>query len=68
MGGNIGVPFISLIGQEVPEFVVLEVSSFQLEGVSRFRPHISLVLNITPDHLDRHKTMERYAALKMRIS
>lgn len=68
VGGNIGVPFISLIGREVPDFIALEVSSFQLEGVSRFRPHISLALNITPDHLDRHKTMECYAALKMKIS
>jgi UDP-N-acetylmuramoylalanine--D-glutamate ligase len=47
---------------------VLEVSSFQLETTVEFRPKIALVLNITPDHLDRHKTFERYAAAKARIT
>jgi UDP-N-acetylmuramoylalanine--D-glutamate ligase len=47
---------------------VLEVSSFQLETVVEFRPKIALVLNITPDHLDRHKTFERYAAAKTKIA
>ena len=47
---------------------VLEVSSFQLETVEEFRPEIAVVLNITPDHLDRHKTFERYAAAKAKIT
>ena len=47
---------------------VLEVSSFQLDTVEEFRPEIAVVLNITPDHLDRHKTFERYAAAKAKIT
>jgi UDP-N-acetylmuramoylalanine--D-glutamate ligase len=47
---------------------VLEVSSFQLETITEFRPHIAVVLNITPDHLDRHGTFEKYAAAKARIT
>jgi UDP-N-acetylmuramoylalanine--D-glutamate ligase len=47
--------------------IVAEISSFQLEGVSTFRPRVSAILNITPDHLDRHKTMEEYIGLKIRI-
>lgn len=47
--------------------VVAEISSFQLEGAVMFRPRISAILNITPDHLDRHRTMEEYAALKERV-
>ncbi len=47
---------------------VLEVSSFQLETVEEFHPHIAVVLNITPDHLDRHGTFENYAAMKARIT
>jgi UDP-N-acetylmuramoylalanine--D-glutamate ligase len=47
---------------------VLEVSSFQLETVEQFRPHIAVVLNITQDHLDRHGTFENYAAMKARIT
>lgn len=67
-GGNIGIPFISLIDEDSEDFMVLEISSFQLEAISRFRPRIALVLNITPDHLDRHKTMQHYAALKRNIT
>lgn len=68
VGGNIGTPFISLVNQKTPDFMVLEISSFQMEAIEKFRPKISLALNITPDHLDRHKTLERYIALKARIS
>ncbi|GJL77474.1 MAG: UDP-N-acetylmuramoylalanine--D-glutamate ligase [Nitrospinaceae bacterium] len=68
VGGNLGTPFISLVDRETPDFLVLEISSFQLEAVERFHPKISLVLNITPDHLDRHKTLDAYVALKKRIS
>ena len=68
VGGNLGTPFISLLEQEPADFLVLEVSSFQLEAIEQFRPHISIILNISPDHLDRHKTLARYAVLKERIA
>jgi len=69
VGGNIGTPVIDLIAQSTPGTTsVLEVSSFQLETVVEFRPHIAVVLNITPDHLDRHGTFENYAAVKARIT
>ena len=68
VGGNIGVPFISLIKDQPKDYMVLEISSFQLEGAVEFHPKISVILNITPDHLDRHKTIERYAELKERIT
>ena len=69
VGGNIGTPVIDLIAQSTPQTVsVLEVSSFQLETVVEFRPHIGVVLNITQDHLDRHGTFENYAAMKARIT
>jgi UDP-N-acetylmuramoylalanine--D-glutamate ligase len=68
VGGNIGTPAISLVDQTTPEsFVVLEVSSFQLETIQTFRPFISAILNITPDHLDRHRTLEAYVDAKARI-
>jgi UDP-N-acetylmuramoylalanine--D-glutamate ligase len=69
VGGNIGTPVIELIAQSTPEtWSVLEVSSFQLETIAEFRPHIAVVLNITPDHLDRHGSFENYAAMKARIT
>lgn len=68
IGGNIGVPFISLINDQPRDYMVLEISSFQLEGAVEFHPQIGVILNITPDHLDRHKTIERYAELKERIA
>ena len=69
VGGNIGLPVIELIAASTPEtWNILEVSSFQLETAEQFRPHIALVTNLTPDHLDRHKTFERYAAAKARIT
>jgi len=68
VGGNIGTPAISLAGQAKPETViVLEVSSFQLETIETFRPKIAIVLNITPDHLDRHGTFDAYVDAKARI-
>ena len=68
VGGNIGTPAISLVEGSRPDTVaVLEVSSFQLETIQTFRAHISVILNITPDHLDRHRTFEAYAAAKARI-
>lgn len=67
--GNVGTPFSDCIEQATPDhFVVLEVSSFQLDHVHTFRPEVSVVLNITPDHLDRYdQNMDRYAAAKLRI-
>ena len=68
IGGNLGAPFVSLLGQEPVDYFVLEISTFQLEGIKTFHPHIAIILNITPDHLDRHKTFEEYATLKGKIS
>ena len=69
VGGNIGLPVIDLVPESSDETVsVLEVSSFQLETIEQFRPWIAVVLNITPDHLDRHGSFENYAAMKARIT
>jgi UDP-N-acetylmuramoylalanine--D-glutamate ligase len=69
VGGNIGLPVIDLVAQSTIETTsVLEVSSFQLETVEEFHPWIAVVLNITPDHLDRHGSFEAYAAAKTRIT
>jgi len=68
VGGNIGTPAISLVENATPQTVaVLEVSSFQLETIQSYRPHIAVILNVTPDHLDRHRTFTAYAAAKARI-
>jgi UDP-N-acetylmuramoylalanine--D-glutamate ligase len=68
VGGNIGTPAITFVEQSSPDtWVVLEISSFQLESIEAFRPHISAILNVTPDHLDRHGSMENYIAAKKRI-
>jgi UDP-N-acetylmuramoylalanine--D-glutamate ligase len=69
VGGNIGIPVIDLVEDSSAGTIsVLEVSSFQLETVERFCPHIAVVLNITPDHLDRHGTFANYSATKARIT
>jgi UDP-N-acetylmuramoylalanine--D-glutamate ligase len=68
VGGNIGFPVTAMVAESTPETVnVIEVSSFQLETVEAFKPRIAVVLNLTPDHLDRHGTFENYAAAKERI-
>ncbi|MEE4166115.1 MAG: UDP-N-acetylmuramoyl-L-alanine--D-glutamate ligase [Desulfocapsaceae bacterium] len=68
VGGNIGIPLFDYFRHpEAYDIVVLEVSSFQLERCGSFMPDVAVLMNITPDHLDRHKTLERYAAAKMRI-
>src|SRR5579864_8619902 len=68
VGGNIGTPAISLAERAKPETViVLEISSFQLETIQRFRPKVAVVLNVTPDHLDRHRTFDAYVDAKARI-
>ena len=68
VGGNLGAPFIRLLREEPVDYFVLEISTFQLEGVKTFHPKLAMILNITPDHLDRHKTFEEYAALKGEIA
>src|ERR1700761_1379351 len=69
VGGNIGRPVVDMVTESTPEsWSVLEVSSFQLETIQTFKPRIALVLNITPDHLDRHGSFEAYAAAKTRIT
>ena len=68
VGGNIGVPVIELVDQSREDgWSVLEVSSFQLESTEEFHPTIAVILNITPDHLDRHGTFQNYARAKERI-
>ncbi len=68
VGGNIGTPAISFVDKAGPKtWIVLEVSSFQLETIVEFRPKIAVILNITPDHLDRHKTFDNYVNAKARI-
>jgi UDP-N-acetylmuramoylalanine--D-glutamate ligase len=68
VGGNIGTPAISFAERAKPETViVLEVSSFQLETIQTFRPKVAVVLNVTPDHLDRHRTFEAYVNAKARM-
>jgi UDP-N-acetylmuramoylalanine--D-glutamate ligase len=67
VGGNIGSPLISVVDQMQPEdLAIVELSSFQLEIMSN-SPHVAAVLNVTPNHLDRHGTMEAYQAAKARI-
>jgi UDP-N-acetylmuramoylalanine--D-glutamate ligase len=68
VGGNIGTPAISLAERARPDTViVLEISSFQLETIQTFRPKVAVVLNVTPDHLDRHRTFEIYTDAKARV-
>ena len=66
--GNIGIPYSEEVEKLTEkDWVVAEISSFQMEKAKEFHPHISAVLNITPDHLNRHKTMEVYIAMKERV-
>jgi UDP-N-acetylmuramoylalanine--D-glutamate ligase len=68
LAGNIGTPLIARVEQTNDETItVVELSSFQLELIETFRPNISVFLNLTPDHLDRHHTLEAYGAAKARI-
>lgn len=68
VGGNIGTAMVDLVEDYGPEdIIVAEVSSFQLETVESFRPRVAAVLNIAPDHLDRHGTIENYIAAKARV-
>ncbi len=66
--GNIGIPYTEVaLSMDEDTYTVAEVSSFQLETIDEFRPHVSAVLNVTPDHLNRHYTMENYASVKLDI-
>lgn len=68
VAGNIGLPLVAAVEDFRPEdIIVAEVSSFQLETIQSFRPRVAVILNITPDHLDRHGSIEEYAAAKARI-
>ncbi|MES0336815.1 MAG: UDP-N-acetylmuramoyl-L-alanine--D-glutamate ligase [Candidatus Magnetobacterium sp. LHC-1] len=78
LGGNIGKAITDEISKLIksfekpldfvcPDYIVTEVSSFQMESIDRFRPRVAAILNITPDHLDRHLTMENYTDAKCRI-
>jgi UDP-N-acetylmuramoylalanine--D-glutamate ligase len=64
--GNVGTPALSLVGEAL-DVAVLEVSSFQLEATEALRPRVAVVLNVTPDHLDRHGDLAGYAAAKRRL-
>ena len=66
-GGNLGAPYISLLDKGDADYRVLELSSFQMEATSGLHPIASIILNITPDHMDRHKDFESYVALKKKI-
>lgn len=80
LAGNVGIPFSSKVLEELqnpalPEEIgeqkivyILEISSFQLEFIEQFHPCISIFLNITPDHLDRHKTFDNYLTAKLRLA
>jgi len=68
VGGNIGAPLIGLVDGSTPATAfAVEVSSFQLEGTLRFRPHVAVWLNLSPDHLDRHPSLAAYVAAKARV-
>lgn len=66
--GNIGIPYTNeVLNARGPALYIAEISSFQLETIHTFRPKVAAILNITPDHLNRHHTMENYIALKLRL-
>jgi UDP-N-acetylmuramoylalanine--D-glutamate ligase len=67
VAGNIGEPLIRALDRERPRTYVLELSSFQLESVDRFRANIALLLNVTPDHMDRYPSFDSYSSAKYRI-
>ena len=68
VGGNIGIPFSSLVEKVSSDgIIVLELSSFQLERIEEFKPYVAVVLNLTPDHLDRYPDLRSYMEAKLRI-
>ena len=69
MAGNIGDSYAKMVAENNFDFYVLEISSFQLDGILEFKPHIAILTNITPDHLDRYEyEFENYIASKFRIA
>jgi UDP-N-acetylmuramoylalanine--D-glutamate ligase len=64
--GNLGTPALELVGEPL-DFAVLEISSFQLETIETFRPAVAVILNITPDHLDRHGSFDAYTSTKAKL-
>lgn len=69
LGGNYGKSYARILAEEMPEIMVLEISSFQLDDIETFRPYIAILLNITPDHLDRYDyKMSNYVKSKFRIT
>ena len=73
LAGNVGVPFSGKVLEELQnpdpkQVYILEISSFQMEFIEQFHPQISIFLNISPDHLDRHKTFENYLLAKLRLA
>ncbi len=66
LGGNLGAPFVGALAQDW-DWGVVEISSFQLEWISEFRPRIAVLLNITEDHLERYPSFADYCAAKERI-
>jgi UDP-N-acetylmuramoylalanine--D-glutamate ligase len=68
LGANIGTPLIQIAEKdEVYDFLILELSSFQLQGISTFKPHIGIILNISPNHLDHHENFDEYIESKMKL-
>ena len=67
VGGNIGIPALDLIADPEPDFYILELSSFQLETVSSLNAYASVVLNVSPDHLDRYEDIEQYQKTKAKV-
>ncbi len=69
MAGNIGDSFAKMVAEQHHQYYVLEISSFQLDGIVDFKPHIAVITNITPDHLDRYEySFDKYAASKFLIT
>ncbi len=69
LAGNIGYSFAKQVATQTYDYYVLEISSFQLDDIEKFQPHISILLNITPDHLDRYEySLEKYAQAKFKIA
>ena len=67
LGGNIGIPVLALEPPAASRFYVIELSSFQIDLAPSLKPTVGVLLNVTPDHLDRHGTMTNYAAIKERL-
>lgn len=68
LAGNVGRSFAASVANDDADYYVLELSSFQLDGIVRFKPHIAILMNITPDHLDRYESFTHYADSKFRIT